>query len=246
MNKKLYIAIVVTVLSLSFSSCKKNNDNEDKLNGLYLTEACDWDGIHQTCKALNFIDENTVLVYSTVINYEHWKNEYAGNFSVYLGTGFWYYQRDCDFPATYSIIENTIYIPSEGMTFNIDGDKLYSEGGDDIYTKATQQGKPVSMKGKTLKFVKDWNEGIGTHYTSTATFDFTDDVSCNYTMFHIIEFDGSVLGDPASSTVETDEYKCLEAYTCTNDRIDIDNGWIVLVKVNGEWQWEGHPDFILQ
>lgn len=88
--KRISIAIIVAMLSLSFSSCKKNNDNEYRLDGLYLTESWDWDGIHQTCKALNFINENTVLVYNTVINYEHWENEYAGNFSVYLGTGFWY------------------------------------------------------------------------------------------------------------------------------------------------------------
>ena len=232
------MVFAMITVGLSFVACEKE---EDAFSGFYLTEPWDWDGVHMHCKALNFINKNTVKVYGTVLNYEHW-----GEYSEYIGIDYWYIQ---DYSmATYSVIENKIYIPSEGMILTIDGDKLYPDGSSYPYIKyKAGASKSESLKGQKIKFVKKQQQGLYTELTHTATFDFVDDVSFVYNyVCEVVDYtpDGEV------KEYHTNEFN--GTYICSGDKIEyVMNQWGsewkgYIIKSNGRWQWEDYPDYTQQ
>lgn len=128
----LFLVSIMMLLGLSFTACSSDEDGGNGVKGLYMTPAYEgWKG-HNFCKGLDFINGNTVKVYDYICDYKYWE-EPAGSSS--LGYGNWYFQTGCDTRATYTIVDNKVYIHSEGMILTIEDDKLYTEGGGNPYTK---------------------------------------------------------------------------------------------------------------
>ena len=127
----LFLTSFVLLMSFSFTSCS-DEGGDSGLSGLYMTPASEgWKG-HNFCKGLEFINGNTVKVYDYICDYKYWE-EPASSSSI--GYKNWYYQTGADRRATYTIVDNKVYVPNEGMILTIEGDKLYRDGSGTPYTK---------------------------------------------------------------------------------------------------------------
>lgn len=240
-KEKFFVLFAMMVVGLSFVACEKE---EDALRGFYLTEPWSYDEVHLECKALDFKNKNTVIVYDDVLNFEHWQNDIWGNFSKYLGIDNWYVQDGVGAMATYSVIENKIYIPNEGMILTIEGDKLYPDGSSRNYPyikyKPGNTAKSESLKGQQLKFVKKWRSYDYVVVTESQTYDFPDDVSYEYT--YVCEIDNQIDDRDDKRIVNTHK----GTYVCTGDKIEftrkIDGREFKdeMTKRNGKWYMEGY------
>lgn len=85
-----------------------------------------------TGRAYYFKSKNTVVYYNFVANYRHWdgmSQALTGRMSGY------YIQRDCGETYTYTVVDNKIYIPTQGVILTIQGNSLYRDGSSMVFMK---------------------------------------------------------------------------------------------------------------
>ncbi|MBQ8191098.1 MAG: hypothetical protein IJZ45_04975 [Bacteroidaceae bacterium] len=249
----LFQTICLTVLGFSLFACSEDDEGAS-LSGIYLTPANTGWG-HPCCQGLYFINGNTVKVYDYLFNYEHW-----GDASVYFGqynNSLWFFQEDCDVNATYSVIDNKVYIPSEGMILTIEGDLLVPEGSSSsqgfkkVKKSSGSTSEVQSLSGEEIVFVR---RGVSNDYplVETVTFKFTDSANCTYTV-HTSWYDGPFFDDKYRPNgyykEQTRVVSDKGTYVCSGNVVQITLDYYansVLKKVNGTWVWEGSEDFINQ
>ena len=144
-RKKLLDALLLAMLCIfSFTACSSDDDddknddtewtgggkNSNGILGMWSAPNTSWKGT-TFISVYNFINENTVVDYSTVSNSrEGWSSGYT----EMPGHKGWYYGTGASRNLTYYIYENKIYI-TDGHILTISGNTLLEDGSDRAYTK---------------------------------------------------------------------------------------------------------------
>lgn len=143
-RKKLLDALLLAMVCMfSFTACSSGGDddngddtewtggkNSNSILGMWSAPNTSWQGT-TFISVYNFINENTVVDYSTVSNSrEGWR----GGYTEMPGHSGWYYGTGASRNLTYYIYENKIYI-TDGHILTISGNRLLEDGSDRAYTK---------------------------------------------------------------------------------------------------------------
>ncbi len=107
-----------------FTSCSSDDEPANGLSGWYSTqpESGSWGGYTERRKVYNFKNENTVVLYETVLSGSYWT--YSDPIPGHSG---WYHQSGIEYYETYVVNGNKIIITNgDILTIEENGDVLRS------------------------------------------------------------------------------------------------------------------------
>lgn len=126
----LFCVVAITVMAVSFTSCKDEPSNGLKGNW-YLSAKQSSDGGATFYYAYYFVNDNTVEYYPYVCDRAYWDS----NSEPLTGKMKGYYTFRGEIRTyTYQASENKVIIMMQGVILTIDGDRLIQDGGI-TYTK---------------------------------------------------------------------------------------------------------------
>ncbi len=128
----LLALFIVLPFGISFQSCDDESEksNESGLIGMWRASAGSYQG-ESFLSVYEFINENTVIAYSTVSSSsEGWRGD-VDTLPEHSG---WYYSPSAIRYLTYYIVDNKIYI-TDGTILTLLGTQLVEDDSSVVYTK---------------------------------------------------------------------------------------------------------------
>lgn len=128
---KYLMLMVIATFSLTFVSC--GDDDDTKLSGLYVDESYQWSN---TAHAYYFQNKNTVLFIPFAHKGSTPDDEFYGRpIREIENTGWYEVEGHPTVTYTYSIKDNKVFIPMDGVILTISDGRLYQEGSSSFFTK---------------------------------------------------------------------------------------------------------------
>ena len=127
MKKVLLLFTVVLVAMVGFTSCS-DDEPSGALSGWYAADLPSKGSDDYFGSAYHFINGNTVEHYPTIAGTPRWTGYFSSQALPSPMNGY-YIQADMYQTYTYSVIDNKVYIPSQGAILTISGNSLIKDGG---------------------------------------------------------------------------------------------------------------------
>lgn len=248
MKKTSFFVMLMLVLCCGMATSCSDDDDDDNggggsgssLIGYWVTEPYEgWNNL-MFCRALNFVNGNTVLVYDYVASGKHWGDDLSTPFPPKTG---WYYQTGAAESATYAVVDGKIYITS-GLILTVMDGVLVPDGASTLngYTKCDAESDAAnSLAGKQLKYTEDRLDSYGHNMHTEYTFTFNTSTTCTERVYQTYqEWVGPFPDDFENRTIDNTFHM---TYTYTGTRIVLTGDFnITFDKVDGGWKHSGSGD----